>query len=339
MDGEVLRKALFLPERASTFADRVDGLHYFVIITTLVASTVVGLTALYFFVRYRRRTELQQTAFVRPRWWVETLFVAVPLAFFLAWFGIGYRDFVWLQQPPKDAMDVYVVGKQWMWQFSYPEGPNAIDVLRVPAGRPVRLLLTSRDVIHSFYVPEFRVKKDALPGRYTEVWFTATRPGSYEVLCAEYCGLDHSLMRGEVVVMEPGAFDQWRAQQREDTYSQRVDAEPVSPKEAQDSTSLAAQGQRVAVAQGCFKCHTTDGEPHIGPSWLGLYRQEVKLASGEVVVADEAYLTRSMMDPLADQVAGFAAVMPSFQGRLDVGDAAALVELIKSLRGQKGRTP
>jgi len=166
-------------------------------------STAVGLTAVFFFVRYRRRSETQTTPHIEPKTWLEALFVTVPLIFFLAWFFLGYREFVRQTTPPIDSMDVYVMGKKWMWKFAYPEGPNAINVLRVPAGQNVRLLMTSRDVIHSFFVPEFRVKADVLPGRYTQLWFNATTPGRYQILCAEYCGAGHSIMRGEVIVLRP----------------------------------------------------------------------------------------------------------------------------------------
>lgn len=328
---ELLHRLLFLPEQGSTFAEQVDGLHYFVLTTTMVASFLVGTLALLFYVRYRRRTPAQQVPhFVPPRW-VELLFVAVPLSFFLTFFGIGYRDFARLSAPPAEAMDVYVTAKQWMWKFSYPDGPNAVDVLRVPVGRPVRVLLTSRDVIHSFFVPEFRVKMDALPGRYTQTWFTVTKAGRYQVLCAEYCGNDHSRMRGEVVALEPAEFDAWLAEQREGL-EERADGEPVAVEGRPPLSGLAEQGQRVAVEQGCFRCHTTDGTAHIGPSFAGLYRRQTPLAAGGSVVADEAYLTRSMMDPLAELVAGFQPVMPSYRGRLDAAETAALLELIKSLR-------
>lgn len=330
MEVSPLQRILFLPLRASSFADRVDGLHYFVIVTTMLSATAVGLAALLFFVRYRRRHPQQQTPPVKPPWWVEALFVVVPLVFFLVWFGIGFRDFVWLQTPPKDAMDIYVMGKQWMWKFSYPEGPNSLEVLRVPTGRPVRLLLTSRDVIHSFFVPEFRVKQDVLPGRYTQTWFTATRPGRYQILCTEYCGTSHSLMRGEVVVMEAGEFDQWLADQRRGLLA-RVDGDPVPLERAPAEATLVEQGRRIALREGCVRCHTADGTPHIGPTWLGLYRRVERLQTGETVVADEAYLTESMMDPLAKVVAGFTPVMPAFQGKLTAPEVAALVEYIKSL--------
>ena len=222
--NELMRNLLFLPVQASTMAIRIDYLHYFVITTTMVVSTLIGVAALGFYVKYRwkgrigAKGEPVYTTFVG-----EALIIGVPAFFFLLWFAIGYRDFVRLQTPPPNAQDVYVMGKQWMWKFAYPEGPNGTNVLRVPAHRPIRLLMTSRDVIHSFFVPAFRVKMDVLPGRYTETWFEATKPGRYPVYCTEMCGTGHSTMRAEVIVMEPHEFDLWFAEERSHTPAKQRD--------------------------------------------------------------------------------------------------------------------
>jgi cytochrome c oxidase subunit 2 len=332
--NELLRRMLFLPDQASTFARNIDQLHYFVILTTFVMSTAVGLTAVFFFIRYRRRSETQTTPHIEPPAWMEALFVVVPLSFFLLWFFMGFHEFVRQQTPPSDAMDVYVMGKKWMWKFAYPDGPNAINVLRVPQGRNVRLLMTSRDVIHSFYVPEFRIKKDVLPGRYTDQWFNAVEPGRYQILCAEYCGAGHSIMRGEVIVMKPQDYEDWLALERRGLAS-RQDVAPESPPPMSD---LVEQGKRVAVDQGCLKCHTTDGTRHIGPTWLDLYHRREKLTTGALIDADEAYLTRSMMEPATDIVDGFQPVMPSFEGKISGPEVAALVEYIKSLQSDAVRS-
>jgi cytochrome c oxidase subunit 2 len=331
--GDTLRDILFLPEQASTFAERVDGLHYWLVISTMVVSTLIGLTALGFFVRYRRRHPDQQTPNVHGPLWLETSFVVVPGILFLAWFAVGFKDFVWLSTPPPEAIDIYVMGKKWMWKYSYPDGPNSVDVLHVPRGRPVRLLLTSRDVIHSWFVPDFRIKQDVLPGRYSQTWFTATKAGRYQVLCAEYCGTEHSLMRGEVVVMDPEDYDRWILSQRQER-QERADAPPTGQEPERQATSLVERGRNLATTLGCLRCHSIDGEKHIGPSWLDLYRREEKLTDGQQVVVDEAYLTESMMDPRARVVAGFDPVMPSFRGRIEGADTAALVEFIKSLRSR-----
>lgn len=327
---ELIRAILFLPEGASTFADRIDGLHMFVITVSMLAAAGTGAASLAFFVRYRRRSENQLSPRVHPPFLLEVAFVSVPLAFFLLWFAIGFRDFVHMNTPPADAMDVYVMGKQWMWKFSYPEGPSAVSTLRVPAHRPVRLLMTSRDVIHSFFVPDFRIKQDVLPNRYTQTWFTATKVGVHQILCTEFCGLNHSTMLGEVVVMEPEDYDRWIEEQKKNGH-QAQDQAPVAMENVNPMGSMVAQGHRAAAVHGCYKCHTTDGTKHIGPSFKGMYLKEETLITGETIVADEGYLTRSMMDPMVQVVTGYDPVMPSFQGQLSGAESAALVELIKAL--------
>jgi cytochrome c oxidase subunit II len=323
--NELMRRILFLPEQSSTFALKVDQLHYFIIIVTMLSSALIGGAGLYFLVRYRRRSELERTPHVEASVTMEALFIGVPLAFFLVWFAIGFRDFVWASNPPRDALDVYVTGKQWMWKFSYPDGPSEIDELHVPAGRPVRLLLTSRDVVHSFFVPDFRIKRDVIPSRYTEAWFEAPKPGTHPVLCTEYCGLDHSMMRAQVIVLEPAAFDAWRAQQR---------LPSVAMAAPDEEGPLVVRGQKAAAEAGCFKCHSVDGSPHVGPSFLGLYGKEETLTGGGKVLVDEAYITESMMEPNLHIVAGFAPLMPSFYAQLSPGQTAAIIEYIKSLRPQ-----
>ncbi len=329
--NEFLRRALFLPPQASTLATEVDHLHYFVILTTLVVSTVIGVLTVFFMVRYRRRRPNQPTPHIESPFWMESLFVIVPLSIFLLWFRIGFSQFIDLSTPPPDSMDVYVMAKQWMWKFAYPEGPNGLSVLRVPANRPVRLLITSRDVIHSFYVPAFRIKQDALPGRYTQTWFKATKVGRYPVFCAEYCGTGHSTMRAEVDVVDPDEFDKWIESERRGRVAQRDTA--IAPERgAPEPTQMAAEGRRLSAVHGCLKCHSVDGTPHIGPTWLDMYHRQEKMVDGEVLTVDERYITQSMMDPKARQVQGYPLTMPSFQGRLQAPESAAIVEYIKSLR-------
>lgn len=327
--NELLRKLLFLPPQVSTLARDVDYLHYFVMIVTMVMSVLIGSLAVYYMVKYRRKKEHEHTPWIEAPFWAEVIFVSVPLVFFLLWFRIGYGQFIQFQNPPKDALDIYVMGKKWMWKFAYPEGPNGLSTVRVPAGRPVRLLMTSRDVIHSFFVPALRAKQDVLPGRYTQLWFKADLPGVYPVFCTEYCGTGHSIMRAEIIVMEPDAYEKWIADQRG-----RVAQADTRPAEAgrEQKVDLVEEGRRVAAEQGCLKCHTVDGSPHIGPTWLDMYGRREKLASGKTIVVDDAYITESMMNPRADVVAGYPTVMPSFQGKISSVDTAAVVEYIRSLR-------
>jgi cytochrome c oxidase subunit 2 len=299
----------------------------------MIVATLIGLAAILMFWRFRRRVRLQTTPEVVPSLGLEILFVVVPMVVFLSWFAIGFRDYVHQVTPPPDAMDVYVSAKKWMWKFSYPEGLNSVGVLHVPANRPVRLLMTSQDVIHSFFVPSFRVKQDVIPGRYTSVWFTATQTGRFQVLCAEFCGTQHSNMWAEIVVLSPEEWDTWRKEQLRGYVARKdvlVDKELIPA-----GGNLVEQGQRVAVQQGCFKCHSVDGEPHIGPTWQDLYLSPRHFTDETSAVANEAYLTESMMEPLKRIVTGYQAVMPSYQGRLSGADAAALVEYIKTLRSDR----
>ena len=327
--NDLMRRMLWLPEQASTFAKPVDYLHYFVITVTMLVSVVVGLMAFFFFFKYRERRKRQSTPMVIPSVKFEVVVIGVPLFFFLLWFVQGFKDYIWYTTPPKNTMDVYVMGKKWMWKFAYPDGPNAIGTLHVPANRPVRLLMTSRDVIHSFFVPDFRVKQDVLPGRYTELWFEATQPGRYQILCTEYCGTWHSQMWGEVVVMPGPDFDSWLAEQKAGL-TERIDSGGDDGPSFRGT--LVEYGKRIAMAQGCLKCHSLDGSQHIGPTWLDMYLRKETLENGETVVADEAYMTDSMIDPRAKIVKGYKPVMPTYKGKLAAPEAAALVEFIKSLR-------
>ncbi|MDB4965339.1 MAG: Cytochrome c oxidase polypeptide [Myxococcales bacterium] len=332
--NELMRNMLFLPVQASTMSTHIDYLHYFVIITTMVVSTLIGGAALGFYVKYRwkgrigAKGEPVYTTFLG-----EALIIGVPAFFFLLWFAIGYRDFVRLQSPPPNAQDVYVMGKQWMWKFSYPDGgPSGTNVLRVPANRPIRLLMTSRDVIHSFFVPAFRTKQDVLPGRYTQSWFEATKPGRYPVYCTEMCGTGHSTMRAEVVVMEPQEFDKWYAEEKSHSRAKQRDGRKTNIEDRDPHATMIEMGRQLAESAGCFKCHSTDGSPHIGPTWLDMYMRKETLQGGQVQVADEAYITESMMEPKLKQVQGYQLVMPSYRGRLEGPESAAIVEYIKSLR-------
>lgn len=309
---ELLRAILGLPPAASTVADDVDGLHFLVISATMLIAAYVFASAAWFAVRYARRKDGQLTERLAASRRHEAITIVVVLSAFLLFWVIGFRQYLRMTDPPPDADVVFVEAKQWMWKFTYADGRDANDVLTVPAGRPIKLVMSSRDMIHSFFVPAFRIKRDVLPGRETIAWFEAKTPGTYPIWCAEYCGVSHSRMRGEVVVLSPEDYARWRGKR--------------------GTGDLVAMGRDVAVRRACTACHTLDGQRHIGPTWSGLYGSEVTLSDGRRLVADDAYLTRSMMDPLADVVAGYQPVMPTYRGQLSAAEAGALVELIKSLR-------
>lgn len=335
--NEFYREALLLPEQASSIARDVDSLHYFQITVMFGVATLIALTAFLFVLRYRRGPDREPTPRIVASLPFEVGLYLGLFGLFILFWGIGFRQFVNMSVPPDDAIDVYVTAKQWMWKFSYPEGRASVGVLYVPAGRPVRLHLTSRDVIHSFFVPEFRIKRDAVPGMYTTAWFEATRPGRFQILCAELCGTGHSMMRGEVVVLREVDFMAWLDDRvplddrGEFAAGMPGERDRTEPRGLEAPRRLAELGRTAAARHGCLECHTIDGTPHIGPTWLGLYGSRELMEDGEEVVVNPAYITESMMDPQARIVAGFPPVMPSFLGQISPAETAAIIEYMKSL--------
>ncbi|WP_373047310.1 cytochrome c oxidase subunit II [Vulgatibacter sp.] len=345
--NEFLRILLFLPEQGSTVADEVDRLHFVVIATTMIGATAVFAVALWFTFRYRRRDEAALTPRVTAPTVIEVGVVLGLLSLFLLFWVVGFQQYMRLRVAPADTIDVYVTARKWMWSFAYPDGKRSNAVLVVPAGKPMRLIMTSRDVIHSFYVPAFRLKQDVLPGRTTTLWFQTTAPGVYRVFCAEYCGTSHSRMWADVVALADEGWEEWLAGEeppnlvagllrgeagdRGKSSLVAVREAPRGVAETGEVQSLAEQGLEVAARRGCLSCHSLDGQPHLGPSFRGLYGRYEQLRDGSVFV-DEAYLTRSMMEPMAEVVAGYQPIMPTYQGQLQPAEVGALLELIKSLR-------
>ncbi|HVY62036.1 MAG TPA: cytochrome c oxidase subunit II [Planctomycetota bacterium] len=316
---EFIRKLLNLPVRGASYAAPLDHLHYSVIGVTMFGSCAVAAAALWFMIRYARPTDVRvRTARVSAPLLLELGVVFGLLGLFVIWWDVGFRLYVDMMVPPADATPVYVLGKQWMWKFDYPTGPGSVGDLYVPADRPIKVLATSRDVIHSFFVPAFRFKIDAVPGGYSTGWFRAPHPGTYDIYCAEYCGTSHSRMLGRVVVLSTEDFDRWRSGRE-------------GPGHGPAQSDLADAGRVIAGAKGCINCHSVDGSRHLGPTWLGLFGKEEELVSGERVLVDEAYITESMMDPLQKVVKGYAPLMPSFQGRVTPADTASIIEYMRSL--------
>ena len=310
---DFFRFLLGLPPAASTMANDVDILHATIITATMLISCFVFGAATWFTIRDYHKPARALTKSVEGSRRNEALTILVVLVAFVSWWLVGFRQYVQMSTVPADSELVYVEAKQWMWKFSYTDGRDSNNVLTVPVGEPVALMMSSRDVIHSFFVPAFRVKADVIPGRTTSVWFNATTPGRYPIYCAEYCGVSHSAMLGEVVVLSQEDYAVWKS----------AGGQP---------DDLVERGRSVATTRACVACHTLDGQRHIGPTWKGLYGSERVLADGRRVLADEAYLTRSMMEPNTDVVAGYPAVMPVYQGMLTAAEAGALVAFIKSLR-------
>jgi cytochrome c oxidase subunit 2 len=306
---------------ASTLAGRMDGL---LLALTILSALVVGGIAflvVLFSVRYRRGTQASRTAGPAPvrSAALEALWIGVPLVVFLAVFYWAARLYADLRTPPADALTINVIAKQWMWKVQHPGGQREINELHVPAGAPVRLLMTSRDVIHSFFVPAFRVKQDVLPGRYTDLWFEATRPGSYQLFCAEFCGTNHSRMGGSVIVMTAEDYGRWLA-------------------DNPGPGSLAAAGERLFRSRGCSGCHGHSATVH-APKLAGIYGRRVPLADSTFVTVDEQYIRDSILLPAKQVAAGYTPIMPSFQDQLDEGQILQLTAYIRSLGNQPEGTP
>jgi cytochrome c oxidase subunit 2 len=321
---EWLRRVLFLPPQASSVAPEIDALHFSVATLTTIAACAVFGTALVFVWRYHRSKRGAITEDIAASRSVESIAISSALAIFVLFWIIGYGQYAKLRVAPTDSIDVWVIARQWMWQFASSDGLHSEAVLVVPRDHDVRLHFTSRDVIHSFFVPAFRIKQDLVPGITTSAWFRAREEGNFPLFCAEYCGTDHSRMRASVIVLSPEDYALYRDAQ--------LEIEQDGTARLDDVGERARRGERAAARYGCLACHTLDGQSHIAPSWAGLWNRERALTDGRTRVADAAYLTESMMRPDADVVIGFQPVMPSYRGVLEAADVAAIVELIHSLR-------
>lgn len=310
----------FIPESASTISDDVDALYFYISGVTVFFTTLISLVIIYFVIRYRRRNPFEIPRPIEGSTKLETLWSVIPLMIAISMFVWGAKVYFAQYRPPKNALEVYVVGKQWMWKFQHTTGQREINELHVPVGRKIKLIMTTEDVIHDVFIPAFRIKTDVVPGRYTTQWFEATKPGRYHLFCAEYCGMNHSGMRGSVVVMEPADFDNWLS----------GNANQASP---------AAAGQTMYESLGCASCHGANGEGGRGPALLGLFNSNVVLGNGQTVAADEGYLRESIMNPQAKVVTGFGPIMPSFQGQVNEEQLLQIVAYIKSLSTTKPSTP
>jgi len=306
------------PEQASTFAERVDALYYYLLSVSGFFVLLIFALIFYFAVKYRRRSEGEQTPPILGSIPLEVAWIVIPFILVMIMFVWGASLYFTAFSPPANAMEIFVIGKQWMWKVQHPEGRREIDELHVPVGYPVKLTITSQDVIHSFYIPAFRIKMDAVPGRYTSIWFEASKTGTFHLFCAEYCGTAHAGMGGRVVVMKPSEYEQW--------------LRTGAPEE-----SLVAAGGRLFQQLGCSGCHSQNSIAR-APLLDGVYGKPVPLQSGQVVLADESYIRDSILLPQKDVVAGYAPVMPSFQGRISEEELMQIIAYIRFL-GEEGPEP
>jgi cytochrome c oxidase subunit 2 len=304
------------PEQASTAAERVDTLLAVLLGTSLLVSLLIAVLIVYFCVKYRRRPGNMRTPRITGSIGLELFWTIIPMLIFLGFFVWGADVFFYIAHPPRDAIEVYVVAKQWMWKIQHAEGQREINELHVPLGQPVRLTLISEDVIHGFFVPAFRTKIDVLPERYTQTWFQATKVGRYHLFCSQYCGTNHSGMTGEVIVMRPEDYQAWLADHAEG--------------------SMALEGRKVLLKYQCTSCHSADAVARC-PVLEGLYGQRVVLRDGSTVIADDAYLRESVLYPDAKIVAGFEPIMPSFKGQIGEEELIHLTAFLKNL--ERNGTP
>jgi len=299
------------PERASTIAASVDNIYFLLTGVTIFFAILIFSLIFYFAIRYRRRKPDEIPRPIHGSLRLELFWSIVPGIMALSIFAWGTTIYFHNSNPPPDAMEICVVGKQWMWKLQHPEGQREINELHVPVGQPVKLTMASEDVIHSFFIPAFRVKMDVIPGRYTSLWFQPTKPGAYHLFCAEYCGTEHSKMGGWVYVMEQVDYENWLSG-------------------ATTGESMAAAGERLFEQLGCLTCHRED-EPGRGPVLDDLYGSPVQLESGQTVIADEAYIRNSVLNPQSQIVAGYRTQMPTFQGQVTEEQLLQIVAYIRSL--------
>jgi cytochrome c oxidase subunit II len=309
-------KTFWLPEKASTFVDRVDpAFMLFYWISLFFFVLICGLIVLFTVKYLRRRPNQLATAQITHNLKIELAWTLIPLFIVMGLFFIGMKDYLHMRIPPAGYMQVNIKGQKWSWSFEYPSG-ILNDTLVVPVNTPVKLVMTSKDVLHSFFVPAFRIKADVLPNRYTSQWFQATRTGVFQVECTQYCGTSHSYMLTSVKVLEPEAYQEWAT----------AASDPGKGKTPVEF------GQILYSKRGCNACHSVDGTKVIGPSWKGIFGKSEDCGAGGMVTIDEAYIKQSIYDPTAKVVAGYQPIMPTYKGVISEREAEALIAYIKSLK-------
>lgn len=343
------------PDQASTIAHQIDLVYFVLLGLGAFFGIGVAVVLVYFAVKYRASSDVDRSNPTTDNLVVEATWTLIPLGLAMGmfvWGAVVYSDVQ--QLPSDDSLEIYAVGKQWMWQFQHRSGVREINTLHVPLGRPVKLIMTSQDVIHSFYVPAFRVKQDVLPGRFTYAWFEATNVGEYHLFCAEYCGTQHSLMRGRVQVMDPEAYERWlRLGDEEDAArdddagrfgrAERAQESPPAPGGpaddlSQDGAAMAAAGEALFVEFLCNTCHRTDSSalaPSTGPVLENVYGRRVRLQNEREIIADEQYLQESILYPHAKLVQGYPPVMPIYAGQIAQTELTQLVAYLKSLQSDQ----
>ena len=298
------------PPEASTIAPQMDALYFFLVLVSLVGLTLVTLLIVSFSILYRKNRHPEAVQ-IEGSTLLEATWTIIPLGIFLVAFVWGALLYFRIYTPPANAMNIYVVGKQWMWKIEHPGGQHEINALHIPTGQPIQLTIISQDVFHSFSIPAFRVKREAIPGRYTSAWFEATKVGTYHLFCTQYCGTNHSQMIGDVVVMTPDDFKKWLAG-------------------STSGNSLAMDGERLFSSLSCNACHNSRADAR-GPNLVNVYDSSLTLSTGQTVTANDAYLRQAILNPSQNITQGYAPIMPTYQGQISEEGVIALVEYIKNL--------
>lgn len=305
-----------LPPQKSTIAEGTDALFHFINVTSIILLIGITIAIVYFSWKYRRRSENDVTPVITHNSKLEITWSVIPLILVLIVFGWGLNGYVNLTTPPDDAYEIRVVAKSWLWEFHYETGFVSVNELHVPEDRPVRLVMSSADALHSFYIPDFRVKMDVLPNRYTSVWFEAMEPGESVIFCTEYCGTAHSNMMATTFVHTQEDFETWL----------------ITAGSADDNMNPVELGEQLVTRNACATCHSADGTRLQGPTFLGLFGSERIMESGETVIADENYIRESILEPNTKISQGYQPVMPPYAGSLNDRQIDAIIEYIKTLQ-------
>ncbi len=311
--SESAKAQSFMPTEATKIASQVDSLYSFLLISSLIGCLLLIGGMIYFVGKYKRKTNNDKTAYITHNSFLEFLWSFIPLVLFLLIFAWGWKVYHDMRTMPENAFEIHVVGKQWIWEFEYKSGVKTVNEFTVPVNTPIRLIMTSEDVIHSFYVPSFRIKQDVVPGRYSQLWFESTKLGDFHVFCAEYCGTSHSGMLAKVKVVSKEDFEAWMIENH-----------------SEGELTLAQRGAKLYASKTCIGCHSTNGSPMTGPTFKGIWGRTDEMDDGQKITIDENYVRESILQPTAKTVKGFAkGAMPSFQGQVSEDELKALIEFLK----------
>ncbi len=311
---QAIANSAFMPPAVTDIARQYDNLYAFLLWFSLIGCVILLGGMIFFVVKYKRKTGTDKTPYISHNTFLEFLWSFIPLVLFLICFAWGWFIYHQMRQAPENALEVHVFGKQWAWEFVYKSGKSSTNELIVPVNTDVKLIMTSKDVLHSFYVPSMRIKQDAVPGMYTSLWFNSEKLGDFQVFCTEFCGSAHSAMLAKLRVVSQADYEKWL-------------------QENEEGMTLAQKGQKYSNDKGCVACHSVDGTVKVGPSWKGVFGQQHVMDDGSTVTVDENYLRESILNPNAKIVKGYPkGVMPTFQGQLTEDQLNALIEFIKGLK-------